>query len=71
VRRRILGIHVNDTVRIKRPFSCRRQEDLGGRTRQDSLGNSVKVRTRAQESRDDFENPLLEHTLNLNKDADG
>jgi hypothetical protein len=70
--RRILGIHVvNDTVRIKRPFSCRRQQDLGGRTTQDLLGNSVKVRTRAQESEDEFDGSLLEHTLNLKKGEEG
>ena len=44
---------MNDTVRIKRPISCRRQEDLGGRIKQDSLGNTVKVRTRVHDSPDD------------------
>jgi hypothetical protein len=62
---------VNDTVRIKRPFCCRRQEDLGGRPGQDSEGNSVKVRTRAQESQDEFDGSLLEHTMNLEKGAKG
>lgn len=62
---------MNDTVRIKRPLCCRRQEDLGGRTRQDSQGNSVKVRTRAQESPDDLDGSLLEHTINLKKGAEG
>jgi hypothetical protein len=72
VRRRILGIQfMNDTVRIKRPLSCRRHEDLGGRTKQDSLGNSIKVRTRAQESEGDFDGSLLEHTANLDKGSEG
>jgi hypothetical protein len=62
---------VNDTVRIKRPFCCRRQEDLGGRAGQDSQGNSVKVRTRAQESQDEFDGSLLEDTMNLEKGAEG
>ena len=56
---------MNDTVKIRRPMDCRRHEDLGGRTKQDSLGNTLKVRTRAQESQDDFDGSLLEHTLNL------
>jgi hypothetical protein len=62
---------MNDTVRIRRPLSCRRHEDLCGRTKQDSLGNSVKVRTRAQESQDDFDGALLEHTVNLEKGSEG
>jgi hypothetical protein len=62
---------MNDTVRIKRPIFCRRHEDLGGRSTQDSQGNSVKVRTRAQESQDEFDGSLLEHTLNLKKGAQG
>ena len=62
---------MNDTVRIKRPLCCRRQEDLGGRTRQDSLGNSVKVKTRAQDSPDEFDDSVLEHTVNLKKGAEG
>jgi hypothetical protein len=62
---------MNDTVRIKRPLSCRRHEDLGGRTKQDSQGNSVKVRTRAQESKDYYDGSMLEHTVNLDKDSEG
>jgi hypothetical protein len=62
---------MNDTVKIKRPMCCRRHEDLGGRTKQDSLGNSVKVRTRAQESPDDVDGSLLEHTVNLQKGSAG
>jgi hypothetical protein len=66
VRRSIAGFNVmNDTVKIKRPMLCRRQEDLGGRTAQDSLGNPIKVRTRADESPDEFDGSLLENTLNL------
>jgi hypothetical protein len=62
---------MNDTVRIKRPICCRRQEDLGGRTKQDSLGRSVKVRTRAQDSQHDPDCPLLERTVNLDGDSAG
>jgi hypothetical protein len=58
---------MSDTVKIKRPMSCRRHENLGGRTAQDPAGNSLKVRTRAEDSQDDFDSPLLEHTLNLEK----
>jgi hypothetical protein len=58
---------MNDTVKIKRPMCCRRHQDLGGRTKQDSAGNSVKIRTRAQESPDDFDGSLLERTVNLEK----
>ena len=58
---------MNDTVRIKRPLACRRQEDLGGRTGQDSQGNSVKIRTRAQESPEELDDSLLERTVNLKK----
>jgi ribosomal protein L15E len=58
---------MNDTVRIERPLRCRRQEDLGGRAKQDSLGISVKVRTRAQDSPDDFDASVLEQTVNLEK----
>jgi hypothetical protein len=55
----------DDTVKIKRPLYCRRQQDVGGRTALDSLGNPVKVRTRAAESQDEFDGSLLEDTLNL------
>jgi len=61
---------MNDTVRIERPLRCRRNEDLGGRTQQDSLGNSVKVRTRAQESQGDFDGSFLEHTVNFEKGSE-
>jgi hypothetical protein len=63
---------MNDTVKIKRPMICRRQEDLGGRSKQDSLGNSVKVRTRALDSEDDSDGSLLlERTVNLEKGSGG
>jgi hypothetical protein len=45
---------MNDTVKIERPIACRRHEDVGGRVKQDSLGNTVKVRTRVHDSEDDF-----------------
>jgi hypothetical protein len=45
---------MNDTVKIERPIACRRHEDLGGRIKQGSLGNTVKVRTRVHDSGDDF-----------------
>ncbi len=62
---------MNDTVRIERPLFCRRRENLGGRTKQDSLGNAVKVKTRAQELRDDSDGFLLEHTVDFERDAEG
>jgi hypothetical protein len=62
---------MNDTVKIERPMCCRRHEDLGGRTKQDSLGKSVKVRTRAQDSQDDLDCPLVERTVNLGRGSAG
>jgi hypothetical protein len=62
---------MSDTIKIKRPMCCRRQENLGGRAAQDSSGNSVKVRTRADDSQDDFDSPLLERTVNLEKGSMG
>ena len=44
----------DDTIRIERPFSCRRQEDRGGRVKQDPQGNVLKVRTRAHDSAHDL-----------------
>ena len=41
---------MNDTVKIERPMCCRRHEDLGGRIKQDSLGNAIRVRTRVHDS---------------------
>lgn len=49
---------MNDTVKIERPMSCRRQEDLGGRVNQDSLGNTIRVKTRVHDSQDDVLNTL-------------
>jgi hypothetical protein len=46
---------MNDTVRIKRPICCRRQEDMGGRVKQDSLGNTIKVKTRVHDPDDDID----------------
>jgi hypothetical protein len=62
---------MNDTAKIERPMCCRRHEDLGGRTKQDSLGKCVKVRTRAQDSQDDLDCPLLERTVNLGRGSAG
>jgi hypothetical protein len=62
---------MNDTVKIKRPMYCRRHEDLGGRTKQDSLGNTIKVKTRADESQDDFDSSLLERTVSLERGSAG
>jgi hypothetical protein len=45
---------MNDTMKIERPIACRRHEDLGGRIKQDSRGNTVRVRTRVHDSEDDF-----------------
>ena len=45
---------MNDTVKIERPIACRRHEDLGGRVKLDSRGNTVRVRTRVHDSQDDF-----------------
>jgi hypothetical protein len=43
---------MSDTVKIKRPLFCRRREDLGGRSKEDSPGIAIKVRTRAHDSQD-------------------
>ena len=58
---------MNDTVKIERPLCCRRHADLGGRVKQDSLGNTVKVRTRAHDSEDDLSRSWLELTQNSKK----
>jgi hypothetical protein len=62
---------MNDTVKIERPMCCRRHEDLGGRTKQDSLGNTIRVRTRAHDSQDDFDRSWLEHAVNLERGSAG
>jgi hypothetical protein len=51
---------MNDTVKIERPMCCRRHEDLGGRVKQDSLGNALRVRTRVNDPQDDNGRPSLE-----------
>jgi len=45
---------MSDTVKIERPMCCRRHEDLGGRIKHDSLGNTIKVRTRVHDAQDYF-----------------
>jgi hypothetical protein len=51
----IKGFHaMNDTVKIERPIACRRHEDLGGRVKLDSRGDTVRVRTRVHDHQDDF-----------------
>jgi hypothetical protein len=60
---------MNDTVKIKRPLSCRRHEDLGGRTGKDSLGNPVKVKTRAHDSEDDLSRSWLDLTDNPRQES--
>jgi hypothetical protein len=60
---------MNDTVKIERPMCCRRHEDLGGRIKEDSLGNTIRVRTRTGDSQDDFS--WLESTVNLEKSSAG
>jgi hypothetical protein len=72
VRRIMLGIHVmNDTVRIERPICCRRHEDLGGRMKNDSLGNAIKVRTRVHDSPYDIDRSWLELAENLERSSEG
>jgi hypothetical protein len=62
---------MNDTVKIKRPMCCRRHEDLGGRTKQDSTGNTIRVRTRVHDSQDDFARSWLELRVDLERDTAG
>jgi hypothetical protein len=62
---------MNDTVKIERPLCCRRHEDLGGRIKQDSLGNTVRVRTRVDDSQDDFARSWLELKVNLENSSAG
>jgi hypothetical protein len=66
------GFHVmNDTVRIERPLCCRRHEDLGGRVKQDSLGNTIRVRTRVYDSEDDLARSWLKLTENSERGSTG
>jgi hypothetical protein len=62
---------MNDTVKIKRPMCCRRHEDYGGRVTQDSLGNTIKVKTRVHDSQDDLARSWLELTVNLERGSAG
>jgi hypothetical protein len=62
---------MNDTVKIERPMCCRRQENLGGRTQQDSLGNTIRVRTRVQDSQDDAARSWLELAVDLDRRSAG
>lgn len=72
VRRLIERLHVmNDTVKIERPMCCRRQENLGGRTQKDLLGNVIKVRTRVQDSQEDAAHSWLEPAADLEKSSTG
>jgi hypothetical protein len=50
---------MNDTVKIERPLRCRRHEDLGGRTKQDSVGNAILIRTRANDRQNDLSTSWL------------
>jgi hypothetical protein len=68
----IEGVYVmNDTVKIERPMCCRRNEDLGGRIKEDSLGNTIKVKTRVHDSDDDCARSLLELAANLQSSSAG
>jgi len=51
---------MNDTVKIERPMYCRRREDLGGRIKHDSLGDTIRVRTRVHDTQDDLSSSWLE-----------
>jgi hypothetical protein len=62
---------MNDTVKIERPMCCRRHEDLGGRVKQDSLGNTIRVRTRVHDSQVDPAGSWLELAVNLERDSAG
>jgi hypothetical protein len=62
---------MNDTVRIKRPICCRRHEDLGGRIKPDSLGNTIKVKTRVHDSSDDIDRSWLKLVENLERSREG
>ena len=62
---------MSDTMKIERPMCCRRHEDLGGRIKRDSVGNTVKVRTRAHDSQDDFADSWFELKTNPERDSPG
>jgi hypothetical protein len=70
--RPIEGFHVmSDTVIIERPMCCRRHEDLGGRIKQDSQGNAIKVRTRVHDSQDDLARSWLELKVSFERASAG
>jgi len=62
---------MNDTMKIERPMCCRRHEDLGGRVKEDSLGNTIRVKTRAHDSQDDVARSWLELAANLQRGSAG
>ena len=66
----MIGVDVmNDTVKIERPLCCRRREDIGGRIKHDSLGNTIRVRTRVHDSRDDLARSWLDLKVNEERQA--
>ena len=62
---------MNDTVKIERPMCCRRHEDRGGRMKQDSMGNPIRVQTRVQDAQDVFTRSWLELARNFEKGSPG
>ena len=62
---------MSDTVIIERPMCCRRHEDLGGRVKQDPLGNVIRVRTRVHDSQDDLARSWLEPKVSLERGSAG
>jgi hypothetical protein len=62
---------MNDTVKILRPMCCRRHEDIGGRIKQDSQGNVVRVRTRVHDSQDDLARSWLNIKAHLERGSAG
>jgi hypothetical protein len=56
---------MNDTVKIERPMCCRRHENVGGRIKQDSLGNALRVKTRVHDSQDELVRSWLDDKENL------
>jgi hypothetical protein len=60
---------MNDTMKIERPMCCRRHEDLGGRIKRDSQGNTIRVKTRAHDSQDDLALSWLSLRAHLERDS--
>jgi hypothetical protein len=52
-------------VKIERPMCCRRHENVGGRIKQDSLGNALRVKTRVHDSQDELVRSWLDDKENL------